>query len=295
MVAKQRSMLKNRNASPNVTYNDSLRVAVYGPRKRTEPITAERLDEVSFDRMYEIYHERFANLEGMNLIVTGDIREDLFEDLLCQYVASLPGKKAKKGHEADHKPGQYALDIERGKTTTVFHKTMKTPSALTNVFYTADVPYTADNDLKLDVLSQIMRAVYTETVREEKGGTYGVSVDGQFWKYPTEGCSMTVNFRCDPKKYDELLPVIDEQLQRMAKEGPTEEQLKNVKEYERKNYDRAVLTNGWWEYVRYHELRDGIDFNDQYLQKVDRLTPADIRDFCRLLTTSGNRIQVTMK
>lgn len=295
MVAKQRSMLKNRNASPNVTYNDSLRVAVYGHRKRTEPITAERLDEVSFDRMYEIYHERFANLEGMNLIVTGDIREDLFEDLLCQYVASLPGKKAKKGHEADHKPGQYALDIERGKTTTVFHKTMKTPSALTNVLYTADVAYTADNDLKLDVLSQIMRAVYTETVREEKGGTYGVSVDGQFWKYPTEGCSMTVNFRCDPKKYDELLPVIDEQLQRMAKEGPTEEQLKNVKEYERKNYDRAVLTNGWWEYVRYHELRDGIDFNDQYLQKVDRLTPADIRDFCRLITTSGNRIQVTMK
>ena len=48
---------------------------------------------------------------------------------------------------------------------------MKTPSALTNVLYTADVPYTADNDLKLDVLSQIMRAVYTETVREEKGGT----------------------------------------------------------------------------------------------------------------------------
>lgn len=295
LIAKQRSMLKNRNASPNVTYNDSLRVAVYGHRKRTEPITAERLDEVNFDRMYEIYHERFANLEGMNLIVTGDIREDLFEDLLCQYVASLPGKKAKKGHEADHRPGQYALDIERGKTTTVFHQTLKTPSALTNVLYTADVPYTADNDLKLDVLSQIMRAVYTETVREEKGGTYGVSVDGQFWKYPTEGCSMTVNFRCDPKKYDDLLPVIDEQLQRMAKEGPTEEQLKNVKEYERKNYDRAVLTNGWWEYVRYHELRDGIDFNDQYLQKVDRLTPADIRDFCRLLTTSGNRIQVTMK
>ena len=61
------------------------------------------------------------------------------------------------------------------------------------------------------------------------------------------------------------------------------------------NYDRAVLTNGWWEYVRYHELRDGIDFNDKYLQKVDRLTPADIRDFCRLITTSGNRIQVTMK
>lgn len=301
MMGKQQSMLKNRNASPNVTYNDSLRTAVYGQRLRTQPITVDRLKEVDFERMYDIYHERFANLAGMNLIVTGDIRTDEFEQLLCQYVASLPGKvdkkckKCKKGATCMGKPGQYTLDIQRGEVTKVFQHDMKTPSALTNVLYTADVPYTAENDLKLDVLSQIMRAVYTETVREEKGGTYGVSVNGQCWKYPTEGCSMTVNFRCDPKRFDDLLPVIDEQLQRMATEGPTDEQLEKVKAYARKNYDRAVLTNGWWEYVRYHELHDGIDFNHNYLQMVDALTTSDIRDFCRLLATSGNRIQVTMK
>ncbi len=292
MMAKQESMLKNRNANPNVAYNDSLRYAVYGKSKRTEPMTADRLKEVDFERMYKIYHERFADLSGMNLIVTGDIREDEFEDLLCQYVASLPGKK---GKYSESRPGQHILDIQRGEVTNVFHKEMKTPSAQTNILYTADIPYTADNDLKLDVLSQIMRAVYTEKVREEKGGTYGVSVAGQFWKYPTEGCSMTVNFRCDPKKYDELLPIIDEQLQRMAAEGPTEDQLQKVKEYEHKNYDRAVLTNGWWEYVRYHELREGIDFDKDYMQKVDRLTTSDIRNFCKQLIAPKNRIQVTMK
>ena len=106
---------------------------------------------------------------------------------------------------------------------------------------------------------------------------------------------MTVSFRCDPNKYDELLPVIDQQLQRMAEDGPTEEQLEKVKEYARKNYSCAVLTNGWWEYVRYHELREGIDFNKDYLQKVDSLTTDSIRDFCRQLTAAGNRIQVTMK
>ena len=292
IIAKQQSMLRNRNASPNVTYNDSLRVAVYGKRLRTEPLTAERLSEVNFERMYSIYRERFANLSGMHLIVTGDIREDDFDELICQYVASLPGKK---NDATDYKPGEYNLDIVRGEHTTVFHHDMKTPSALTNVLYSADMPYTADNDLKLDVLSQIMRGVYTEKVREEKGGTYGVSVNGQFWKYPSEGCSMTINFRCDPDKYDELIPIIDEQLRRMADEGPTTEQLQKVKEYERKNYARAILTNGWWEYVRYHQLREGIDFNDGYLDKVEHLTSADIRDFCKALVAAGNRIQVTMK
>ncbi len=291
-IAKQESMLKNRNANPNVTYNDSLRYAVYGKSKRTEPMTTERLKEVDFERMYKIYNERFADLSGMNLIVTGDIREDEFEDLICQYVASLPGKK---GKNTDCKPGEHILDIQRGQVTNVFHEEMKTPSAQTNIFYTADLPYTADNDLKLDVLSQIMRAIYTEKVREEKGGTYGVSVSGQFWKYPSEGCSMTVNFRCDPNKFEELLPIIDEQLQRIATEGPTQDQLNKVKEYEHKNYDRAVLTNGWWEYVRYHELREGIDFEKDYMKKVDNLTTNDIRDFCKQLIAAKNRIQVTMK
>lgn len=292
ILAKQESMLRNRNANPNVTYNDSLRYAVYGRRKRTEPLSADRLKEVDFDRMYQIYNERFSDLSGMHLIVTGDIREDDFEELICQYVASLPGKK---GRNTDCKPGKYTLDIQRGQVTNVFHQEMKTPSALTDVLYTADLPYTADNDLKLDVLSQIMRAVYTEKVREEKGGTYGVSVSGQFWKYPTEGCSMTVNFRCDPNKFEELLPIIDKQLEMMATDGPTQEQLQKVKEYERKNYDRAVLTNGWWEYVRYHELRDGVDFEKDYLKKVNDLTTDDIRDFCKQLMAAKNRIQVTMK
>ena len=292
MIAKQQSMLRNRNASPNVTYNDSLRVAIYGQRKRTQPLTADRLNEVDFDRIYQIYHERFSNLAGMNLIVTGDIREDDFEDLLCQYVASLPGKKSTY---LDCKPGPHILDIQPGQMTKVFSKQKATPSAQTNIVYSAPIAYTADTDLKLDVLAQIMRSVYTEKVREEKGGTYGVSVDGQFWKYPTDGCSMTISFRCDPNKYDELLPIIDQQLQLMAAEGPTEEQLETIKEYERKNYNRAILTNGWWEYVRYHELREGIDFDKDYLKKVDSLTTNDIRNFCKLLTAPGNRIQVTMK
>lgn len=292
MITKQQSMLRNRNASPNVTYNDSLRVAVYGKRKRTQPLTAERMNEVNFDRIYQIYNERFSNLAGMHLIVTGDIRQDDFDDLLCQYVASLPGKRNSNN---DCKPGEYTLNIQNGQVTKVFHKQMITPSAQTNIVYSAPIAYTADTDLKLDVLSQIMRGVYTEKVREERGGTYGVSVEGQFWKYPTDGCSMTVSFRCDPDKYDELLPLIDLNLQRMATEGPTIEQLQKVKEFERKNYQRAVLTNGWWEYVRYHQLREGIDFNRNYLQKVDSLTTDDIRQFCRQLTAPGNRIQVTMK
>lgn len=290
VMERQRSMLKNRNASPKVVFNDSLRAYLYSNADRSRPLTIENVDSVSMDRIYEIYHERFDNMAGMKLIVTGDIRMDEFEDMLCQYVASLPAKKVKS-----EKQTPTYLDMKKGQHSVVFNHEQKTPSALTEIVYTADIPYTADNDLKADVLSQIMRAIYTETVREEKGGTYGVSVSEEGWKNPTDGISMTINFRCDPNRYEDLLPIIDEQLKKMASEGPSAEQLDKVKEYERKNYERAILTNGWWEYVCYHKQAEGIDFDADYINRVNALTPNDIRDFCKLMLKGGNRIQVTMK
>ena len=298
MIAKQQSLLKNRLASPQVTYNDSLRMTIYGKSERTEPMTAERLDKVSLDRIFDIYRERFSNLAGMNFIVTGDIRMDEFEDMLTQYVASLPGKPQKNA--AAPKVGPYCLDTPQGKRDCIFHMEQKTPSALTNVIYTVKTQqegtlYTADNELKADILGQIMRAIYTEKVREEKGGTYGVSVSTQGWRYPSDGLSMTINFRCDPDKYAELLPIIDEQLQLMAKNGPTQAQLDKVKEYEQKNYERVILTNNYWEYVMQHELEEGIDYDHDYMARVNSFTTDDIRDICRLILSQGNRVQVTMK
>lgn len=292
LIVKQQSLLKNRSANPNVEYNDSMRITLYGRSERTIPMSLERLDKISLDRIYEIYNDRFKNMAGMSLIISGDIRTDELEDLLTQYVASLPGKKV-KGQEPY--VGKNVLDIKRGTETNVFHIDQKTPSALTNIIYTVDMPYTALNDLRADVLAQIMRGVYTEKVREEKGGTYGVKVTNQGWKYPSEALSISVNFRCDPDKFDELLPIIDEQLSVMAQNGPSEEQLNKIKQYLVKNYDRAVLTNGWWEYVMYNKLRNGIDFNDNYVNMVNNLTPKDIQDFCKQLVDSHNRIQVTMK
>ena len=291
IVNKQKSLLKNRNANPNVEYNDSLRIAIYGLSEGTKPMSIERLDKADFNRIYQIYRERFSDMSGMNLIITGDIREDEIEDLLCQYVASLPGNPENVNA---HKIGENVSDIRKGKHTTVFKKELKTPSALTNIVYSAAIPFTTDNDLKLDVLSQIMRAVFTEKIREEKGGTYGVSVQGQFWKHPDDGCSLTVNLRCNPDMYEELINIIDEQFNEMAEKGPSEKELNDVKEYERKNYDRMVVTNGWWEYVRYNQVQNGIDFQKNYLAEVDALTPDSIKEFCKDLLASGNRIQVTM-
>lgn len=308
IIERQRSLLKNRAASPKVVFNDTLRNTLYANPERVSPLTIESISHVSHNRIMEIYNERFHDMAEMSLIVTGDIRTDEFENLICQYVASLPAKKPKAATAPQKATAPKTATIQGasasvtlaatilpGERTKVFTHDQKTPSALTEIIYTAPIAYNADNDLRADVLAQILRGIYTETVREEKGGTYGVSVASQGWTLPSDGFSITINFRCDPVKYTELLPVIDEQLKKMAAEGPSAERLQKVKEYERKNYERAILSNGWWEYVCYHKLAEGVDFGKDYCAKVDALTPKDIQDFCRDILAAGNRVQVTMK
>ena len=56
-----RSFLTNREASPNVSYNDSIAAIVYGNSPRVQPLKAASLDKVSYDRVLEIYKERFSN------------------------------------------------------------------------------------------------------------------------------------------------------------------------------------------------------------------------------------------
>lgn len=292
IIERQRTVLKNRAASPQVVFGDSLRITKYGNTPRTQPMTEERLKDVSLSRIYEIYHERFSDLAGMDLIITGDVDTKELETLLKQYVASLPGKAKDAKAPAC---GPYQSRLQKGQRECIFQLEQKTPSALTGIVYSAPLPYTALNIIKADVLAQIMRMVYTEKVREEKGGTYGVSVSADCNMRPEQDCRLTISFRCDPDKYDELLPIIHEQLQLMAEQGPTAEQMDKVKGYEQKNYDRVILTNGYWESVMSNLLADGINMDKDYMKLVNSLTPQDIQDICGQIIAAGNRVLVTMK
>ena len=288
LMNRQASFLTNRDANPNVQYNDSVMIILYGNHPRVQPMTKERLAEVSFDRIAQIYRERFADASDFNVILTGNLDEQTLEPLLCRYLASLPSKHVSE-QVVDRK-----MDIRPVSETHTFRKQQATPSALTNIYITAPIAYTAWNDLRLSVLCQLMRMVYTEKVREEQGGTYGVSVQGSMQKIPSDEALMKINFRTDPGKYEQLLPIIYEQLDSMALYGPSEKDLQKVKEYEHKAYGQNTKTNGYWDYVKYNELFNGIDFDLNYRQLVDSLSTEDIRQFCQQLLAPRHRIQVTM-
>ena len=172
LMSRQRAFLANRNASPKVDYNDSIRAILYGHHPRMEPVVQQTLDKVSYDRILEIYKERFSDAANFKTVIIGNFDEQELRRLLCQYLAPLPATNK-------HEQTNYSRipQIVGGEKLVKFSKPQATPLANVSIFLTADVPFTPQSDLELDFLRRCLSIAYTDSVREEKGGTYGVSVD----------------------------------------------------------------------------------------------------------------------
>ena len=56
-----------------------------------------------------------------------------------------------------------------------------------------------------------------------------------------------------PQKYNDLIPIVYKELEKMATEGPSQQDLDKVKAYELKVYNQVLRMNNYWEYVLYTE------------------------------------------
>ena len=289
LINRTRAFLANRNASPKVDYNDSINAILYNHHPRLEPVVQATLDKASYDRILQIYQERFSDASNFKAVIIGNFDEQELRQLCCQYLASLPSTGRHEQTNWKHIP-----QVVGGSAVHKFTKKMATPLANVSIFYTADVPFTAQSDLELDFLKRCLSIAYTDSVREEKGGTYGVSVDFDLDKDDQPNATLRISYNADPQRYEELNPIIYQQLQNIADKGPARSSMQKVKEYLIKQYDQMAITNDYWDYVIWHELDDGTDFDINYCKMVSDMTPADIQQMARRLLASKRCIEVTM-
>jgi len=288
-INRMRSFLTNREANPQVSYNDSLIKILYNDNPRVQPTKKETLEKVNYDRILEIYRECFSNADGWTMIITGHVDIDSLKPLLCQYIASLPSSKTTVKGEVHPYP-----DIIGGEQTHKFSKKMNTPSALVNIYYTFAEPFTPKTDLTLEMLTRVLKIAYTDSVREEKGGTYGVSVSYSLNRTSNPDVLIKINFRTDPARYDELIPIVYQQIQNIADNGPLESSMDKVRKFLHKNYEQNITYDDYWQHIMYQYLRNGIDYHTGFNEVLDAVTSDDVKQMAKDLLDAKRRIEVTM-
>lgn len=289
MMNRNLSLLKNRNASSKVVYNDSLSATLYDHNVRMAPVTVEIAKKADYNRIFEIYRERFSDASNFKTVFIGKVDMAQLRPLLCQYLATLPSThKAEKSNKAN-----VPQIVKKNKVVKFVHK-QETPLANVSVFYTANVPFSPKNDLVLDMLTRVLQIAYTDSVREEKGGTYGVGVSFNLEKEDNPNALLRISYKSDPKRYEELNPVIYKQLLNIADYGPVASSMDKVKKYLKKQYGQMAITNDYWSYVIWHQLDDDADFDKDYCKMVDNLTASDVQKMAKELLKQNHRVEVTM-
>lgn len=287
LMEQQQEFLTNAHVNPMLAYNDTLHKVAYATN-RMASMDKEQLKRVNYNRIMHIYKELFANAANFKLILTGNININKLKPLLCQYIATLPSNNTKETI------GTYEPKLVDGKKTYIFHKKQTTPTAITTIVIKGKMEYNNRNELLMDAIGQLLRIVYTEKVREDKGGTYSVQASGNLQHHPNDEALLRIAFQTDPQKYNDLIPIVYKELEKMATEGPSQQDLDKVKAYELKVYNQVLRMNNYWEYVLYTDLYNGIDVDTDFRYIVENMTCDDIRTTLRNLLNQNNCIEVTM-
>lgn len=287
LMEQQQEFLTNAHVNPMLAYNDTLHKVAYATN-RMASMDKEQLKRVNYNRIMHIYKELFANAANFKLILTGNIDINKLRPLLCQYIATLPSNNTKETI------GTYEPKLVDGKKTYIFHKKQTTPTAITTIVIKGKMEYNNRNELLMDAIGQLLRIVYTEKVREDKGGTYSVQASGNLQHHPNDEALLRIAFQTDPQKYNDLIPIVYKELEKMATEGPSQQDLDKVKAYELKVYNQVLRMNNYWEYVLYTDLYNGIDVDTDFRYIVENMTCDDIRTTLRNLLNQNNCIEVTM-
>lgn len=287
-IGRNKAALANAEADPNTAFSDSISVALYNRHPRAISIKAETLDKIDYNKVMELYKDRFADASDFTFVMVGNIDEATATPLIEKYLGSLPSTKRNEKFR-DVNP-----DIRKGQYENNFTREMETAKSSVLMVASGKCEYTQKNVVMMSMLGQLLNILYTQTVREEAGGTYGVSCNGQLSKYPEAEGVFQIYFDTDPERRPQMVELINKGINDFIAQGPKTEDLSKVKEYMLKTYQQNQKENSYWMGILNTMLWEGVDMNKGYENTVNGISIEDLKTFAKDFFGQKNMIEVSM-
>ena len=288
-IERSRNALKNQDLNPQTALQDSVISVVYNNNVRAKRFKEEDLDRINYDRLLEMYRERFANAGDFEYYLVGDVNADSVAPLLAKYLGALPAKGKKENYK------MIDQRMTKGERECYFTKEQDTPNSMNVFIYHSPMKETLRNDILIDMLQQAMTMLYTETVREDEGGAYGVPVSANLIDYPEELAMVQIVLPTAPEKRISMTAIVNDGIKKMMAEGPSEENLGKIKEYMLRSHQEDLKNNGYWMTSLVSKTRYNQEFVEGYEECVQSITIEDIKKVAQDIFGSGNRLVVGME
>ena len=283
------TQLKNKDLMPETALSDTLQYVISDRNWRNKPFNVEDLQQVSLDRIMAIAKERTANAANYTFTFVGNFDEATIRPLIEQYIASLPAKKGVKTNWKNE------VNMPKGEVINHFTKKMESPKEFEVViWHNNELPYSLENEIKAEILGEVLGKVYLQKIREDAGAAYSTEAMGQVGISGGKPQTLVLAIcPVNPEFEETALKIMNEEMANACSTiDPTA--LTEAKENMLKNYATNIKENWYWRSTIMQYLMNGVDGHTGYEDIVKAQTPESIADFARQLLSAGNRIEIVM-
>lgn len=271
MIEKMKANIKNSETDPMKAFRDTVNGTMSNYHFRTMPYTVETVDQISLDKAFKFYRERFSNAGAFTLVFVGNFTKEKIKPMVEKYLASLPGSDTKEMWKDE------GITYPKEKLKKVVYKGIEQKSAV-RIYIKGDCEWTRKERLTAATLSEILNIRLRESIREDKSGTYGVGGRVALTNLPRPTYTTMVQFGCNPDRSEELVQAVIDVFEKMRKEPPTAEEMKKAKELHRRNREVGLKENEYWLSSIEQYLKNGEDLAliMDFEKRLDALTAEDV-------------------
>ena len=286
-IQQIKALLPNILANPDYQFQQEMNKVLYDNNPRVVDLNEEVVEKANLATIERVYRELFKNAGGARLTIVGNVDPEAIKPMVEKYIGSIAkNKKARKINEEN------LINFAKGDVDKTVELVMATPKSTVFQVYSAYMPIDTKTEVALKAANYVLDMIYTKTIREDEGGTYGVGTAMAGQRLPIERAVIQVMFDTNPEAAPKLIELAVKGLNNLAQNGPTEEQMSKAVENLKKNIPESRISNSYWMGALDNWYEFGIDSDAEYEAAVNSLTAEDIKTVLQAILAQNNMVQV---
>ena len=281
---------RNMESDPSYLMGKAFTETLYQNHPRRQMTSAAQIESLNLETLARVHSSLYSYADDFRFVIAGNVDLETLKPLVEKYIGSLPTSAKVEYAVVDD-----GVRTATGEVTNDFRAEMIQPKVSVYLTYTGAIEDNAKNRLVLDLLTRALDSRYMVSIREEKGGTYGVHVQGGINKEPVEQYMAIIVFDTNEQLADELVEICYAEIKKIAEEGPLADDVAKSKEFLQKNYANVLENNSGWMSAINRWYEEGYNYKEEYLGILESITLEDVQAMAQRILNDNNRTLVIMR